>query len=76
MKNKSHKKVLNKIGRKIDPWETPKKISSHELYTEFAIKISKIYERFLPMSSITEFPILLFGYDSSSSFVPIIVSQY
>ena len=32
MKNKSHKKVLNKIGPKIDPWETPKKISSHELY--------------------------------------------
>ena len=39
MKNKSHKKVLNKIGPKIDPWETPKKISSHELYTEFALAL-------------------------------------
>ena len=37
MKNKSRKKMLNKRGPKIDPWGTPNKISSHELYAEFIL---------------------------------------
>ena len=35
MKNKSHKKILNKRGPKIDPGGTPNKIYSHELNSEF-----------------------------------------
>ena len=34
---KSHKKLLNKRDPKIDPWGTPNKISSHELYAEFIL---------------------------------------
>ena len=37
MKNKSHKKILNKRGPKIDPWGTPSKISSHDLHAEFIL---------------------------------------
>ena len=32
MKKRTHKNVLNKRGPKIDPWGTPNKISSHQLY--------------------------------------------
>ena len=37
MKNKSHTKMLDKRGPKTDPWVTPNKISSHELYVEFIL---------------------------------------
>ena len=37
MKNNSHKHMLNKRGPKSDPWGTPNKISSHELYAEFIL---------------------------------------
>ena len=32
IKNKSHIKMLNNRGPNMGPWETPKGISSHELY--------------------------------------------
>ena len=31
MKNKSHRKMLNKKDPKIEPWETPNTISAQEL---------------------------------------------
>ena len=37
MRNESHKKMLDKRDPKIDPWETPNKIFSHELYAEFIL---------------------------------------
>ena len=45
MKNKSHKKMLNKRGPKIDPWGTLCKISSHELYAEFILVLCLQFDK-------------------------------
>ena len=35
IENKSHIKMLNNTGPKMEPWRTPKMISSYELYVVF-----------------------------------------
>ena len=45
MKNKSHKKLLNKRGRKIDPWGTPNKISSHGLYAKYILVLCLRFDK-------------------------------
>ena len=40
MKNKSHKKILNKRGPKIVPYGTPNKASSHDLNSEFVLVLN------------------------------------
>ena len=37
MKSKSYKEMMNKESLETDPWETPNKISSHELHAEFIL---------------------------------------
>ena len=50
MKNKSHKKIFNKRGPKIDPWGTPNKISSNELYVGFILILCLQFDKLLYQS--------------------------